>query len=130
MIIDYRKSLKKSNKEDNEYHSNIDYVNMSKQKFINKLNKYLVHEIDKKVREYILWLLHGTLFYFTSRCFMLSYCTLLYNICYFINQYKVLVCGTVTWDSFSSYIETLGKYDTSAYVLMFVHYLILNHIYF
>jgi hypothetical protein len=49
MIIDYRKNLKKINEGDYEYNSNIDYVNMSKQKFINKLNKYFVQEIDKKV---------------------------------------------------------------------------------
>ena len=49
MIIDYRKDLKKSSKDENQYNPNIDYGNMSKQKFINKLNKYLVQEIDKKV---------------------------------------------------------------------------------
>jgi hypothetical protein len=49
MITDYRKSLKISNKGDNECNSNIDYSNMSKQKFINKLNKYLAQEFDKKV---------------------------------------------------------------------------------
>ena len=55
MIIDYRKDLKKSSKDENQYNPNIDYGNMSKQKFINKLNKYLVQEFDKKVSKMLFY---------------------------------------------------------------------------
>lgn len=54
MITDYRKDLEKliSVEMNNENDSKFEYGKMSKQTFKNKLNKYLIHNIENKVRNF------------------------------------------------------------------------------
>lgn len=49
MINRFREDLKNTNMTDTEFESRLEYGHMSKQTFKNKLDKYLVKVIDKKV---------------------------------------------------------------------------------